>query len=206
MEKKEFLDMVNLKEELIPIGADNRPGTPISPTSITIHNTNNKRKGADAHAHSRFVREKGYNEYKGKRRSVSWHYTVDDRVALRHLPDRERGLHAGSGTGNGSSIGIEVCMQQGIDQVAADQRAAQLTAYLIVEHGMGPGSVVRHQHWSGKPCPSLLLDDASWEHFLQLVAGYVETLQPSGNRPDDSVPLPDPFEFEGGMCWEDEQP
>src|SRR5690606_486707 len=130
-------------------GARNRPGTQMTPTRITIHNTDNTDKGADAHAHSSFVRKTGYYIYKGEKRWVSWHYTVDDRVAIRQLPDRECGMHAGSSAGDESSIGIEICMQQGVDQVAANRRAAQLAAYLLEEHGMSQGAVVRHQHWSG---------------------------------------------------------
>lgn len=206
MDKNEWLELINLKEELVPQGRHNRPGTALTPSRVTIHNTNNTDIGADANRHSLFVRTNGYQEYKGQKRSVSWHYTVDDRLAIRQLPDHERGKHAGSGTGNGTSIGIEICMQQGIDQQAANQRAAQLAAYLIVEHGMESDALVQHRHWSGKPCPSLLLDDAAWSKFCRLVSGYVEHLRPSGNKHDDPVPLPDPFVFRGGMCWEDEQP
>jgi len=206
MDKDAWLELINLKEELIPAGRHNRPGLPLAPNRITIHNTDNPDQGADANRHSLFVRTNGYQEYGGRKKSVSWHYTVDDRVAIRQLPDHERGYHAGSEIGNGTSIGIEICMQQGIDQAAANRRAAQLAAYLVVQHRLLPDVVLQHRHWTGKPCPSQLLDEAAWASFRRLVAGYVEHLRPSGNKHDDPVPLPAPFVFRGAMCWDDEQP
>lgn len=201
-----WTELINLKEELIAPGRDNRSGKAMKPTTITIHNTDNTNKGADAHAHSRFVRNTGYYMHNGKQRWVSWHYTVDDRVAIRQLPDNERAIHAGSSAGNSSSLAMEICMQQGIDQDAANQRAAQLTAALLVQHGLQLDAVVQHRHWSRKPCPSLLLNDAAWRGFLKLVHGYLEILRPSGYKSEDFVPLPEAFEFEGGMCWEDDEP
>ena len=47
----------------------------------------------------------------------SWHYTVDDIKVIKQLPINEKGWHAGKG--NSSSIGIEICMHEGIDQEQA---------------------------------------------------------------------------------------
>ena len=114
----------SILQEFITAGRPNRPGTAIQPTSITMHNTSNTSPGADAKAHSRFVRETGYYMHKGKKNWVSWHYTVDDKMAIQHLPNTEMGWHAGPA--NGSSIGIEVCMHQGISSTATLPTAAQL--------------------------------------------------------------------------------
>lgn len=194
-----LLDSINLKVELIPSDRPNRPGTLIQPTYITIHNTDNSSKGADANAHSKFVRYTGYYESNEKKHYISWHYTVDDRVAIRQLPDTEKAWHAGTETGNASSIAIEICMQQGIDQAAANQRAAELTAFLLNEHRLPITAVVPHQHWSGKHCPSLLLGEewpifiAMVEHLLTALTGEVDTLE-----------LPAAFEFKPDMCWHKE--
>lgn len=206
MNKAEWIAAINLKEELIAPGRPNRSGKPIRPSKITIHNTDNRRKGADAHAHSRFVRETGFYTREGNEILVAWHYTVDDRVAIRQLPDLERGMHAGSNEGNSSSIGMEICMQKGIDQEATEMRAAQLTALLLVEHNIPIDSVVQHRHWSGKRCPSLLVDEQKWEDFLKTVHTCVNGLRPTGEELPQA-PIPEPFDFEGATCWEeDEQP
>jgi len=59
MDRQELGQLLNLKVEMIP-GALNRSGRAIAPTFITVHNTSNTGAGADANAHSRFVREKGF--------------------------------------------------------------------------------------------------------------------------------------------------
>lgn len=203
MNKAEWVAGINLKEELIATGRPNRSGTAILPTKITIHNTDNSAKGADAHAHSRFVRETGFYMHKGKKVLVAWHYTVDDRVAIRQLPDIERGMHAGSSDGNAASIGMEICMQQGIDQEAANVRAAQLAAFLIVEHDIPIEGVVQHKHWSGKRCPSLLMNEKKWADFLANVRACAGVLRPTGEEFPGQAPIPEPFVFGGAMCWDE---
>jgi hypothetical protein len=63
---------------------------------------------------------------------VSWHYTIDDKVVVNHLPLDEEGYHAHEDA-NMSSIGIEICMNEGIDRAAADLRAARLAAALLYD-------------------------------------------------------------------------
>ena len=60
---------------------------------------------------------------------VSWHYTVDDLSIYQHLPDGERAYHAGdggSGPGNATSIGIEICVDAGGDFEQAKANVAAL--------------------------------------------------------------------------------
>ncbi len=136
--------------DMIPFGASNRPGRPLTPTHITIHNTANAGQGADALAHARYL--KGAD---ARARNVSWHYSVDDRRVVQHLRDDEIGWHAGSG--NRRSLGIEICEHQGIDHDAANHRAALLAAVLMHIHGIPSDAVVTHQAWTGKKCPHRLL-------------------------------------------------
>ena len=105
-----FRDL-NIVQDFIPVTNSNRPGTRLAPTHITIHNTDNASPGADAAAHARYV--KGAD---AQARQVSWHYTVDDRVIYQSLPANEVGWHAGPG--NSKSIGIEICMHQGMNEAA----------------------------------------------------------------------------------------
>ncbi|MFP3398696.1 N-acetylmuramoyl-L-alanine amidase, partial [Brevibacterium sp. SIMBA_078] len=78
-------------------------GNYMKPLYITVHNTANTAKGANAASHASFVKRSSTG--------VSWHYTVDDSVIYQHLPLNENGWHAGDGrgTGNMKSIGIEIC-------------------------------------------------------------------------------------------------
>jgi hypothetical protein len=160
---------LNIVVDLIPRTNSNRPGTPLHPSKITIHNTDNAEPGADAQAHCRY--QKGAD---AQRRQVSWHFTVDDGNIYQSLLVDEVGWHAGSHAGNSCSIGIEICEHQGIDQVAANSRAAQLTALMLHELAIDlEGNVVQHNSWSGKDCPALLRNPPNgWKKFLEEVAQF----------------------------------
>lgn len=156
---------LDLRVALIPETKPNRSGRKISPRFITVHNTANRGRGADADAHARFVTQTGfYTLQSGKKNFVSWHFTVDDKEVVKHLPVDERAIHAGRG--NGQSIAIEICMHKGIDQAAADARAQRLIAALMHNLNIPADHVKPHKHWTGKACPALLLNG-----FDDFVAG-----------------------------------
>ena len=175
MTRAELGKTLNLETDWIPEGRRNRTGLTLKPDFITIHNTGNANVGADAKMHARWVRDTGFYVSKktGKRSYVSWHYTVDDKRVIRHLPITERGIHAGGGDGNRRSIAIEICMNKGIDQQEAFARAARLVAALRHDLSIPDDNVVPHHHWSGKECPVLLLNGgkpgAKWRAFKQQV-------------------------------------
>ncbi len=164
-------ESLNLEIDLIPESNSNRLGTNIAPRFITIHNTDNTGLGADARAHAKYV--KGQD---AQNRKVSWHYTVDDKRCIKHLPINEKGWHAGSSEGNKKSIGIEICMNQGIDQAAANQRAASLAAILMYDLNISLENVVTHQHWTGKECPRLLLNN--WDQFKEQIQDIYRSIEP----------------------------
>lgn len=171
MTQEEAIQKLNITVDLIPAGNSNRPGNRIRPTHITIHNTSNAKPGADAAMHARYV--KGPD---ARAREVSWHFTVDDRRVVKHLPTNEKGWHAGKG--NPVSIGIEICEHQGIDQRAANDRAALLTALMMLAYGIPAERVVSHQSWTGKNCPHLLLrQQGGFEAFRNRAAAFRQELQ-----------------------------
>lgn len=153
---------MQITERLLPKGrAYGRPGYPMKPTSITVHNTANE--GADAEAHAKFL-EGG--------QGVSWHYTVDADSIIHHLPDDEQGWHAGSHEGNTTSIGVEVCeypptAEGAALQARAEVNAAWLVADLKRRHGIS--DVFPHKHWTGKNCPRDILPH--WGAFMDAVNG-----------------------------------
>ena len=64
-----------IQTHLIAPGADNRPGGSNPCKYITIHETGNAAKGADAAAHAAYL-----DSDAGERDLVSWHYSVDERI------------------------------------------------------------------------------------------------------------------------------
>ena len=187
---------IAIQEHIISGGRKNRTERDTNPdTYITIHETGNAAKGADAAAHGAYL-----DSAAGEDDLVSWHYTVDDHAIVQHLPDYETAYHAGdgkAGPGNTTSIGIEICVNAGGDFAQAQANAASLVRLLMEEHGIPLDNVVQHNHWNGKDCPKTIRATAgAWEAFLAFCRGEpanvskldtdVDTLTEAGiiNSPD----------------------
>ena len=151
--------------DVIEIGSINRPQTPNSCKYITVHDTANKSRGADAAAHAKYI----------KRISdlTSWHYTVDDKVIYQHLPDNEKSYHTSSATANESSIAIELCVNTDGDFERTKANAAWLIQMLISKYGIPAKNILAHRDWTGKEYPASLRGK-DWDLFLQMCASAKE--------------------------------
>ena len=164
--------MVNpeIKQSFIPVGRYNRPVHANPCNYITIHDTGNYDKGANAYRHSEYLKNPSTEE--------SWHYTVDGNEIYQHLPDSESAYHAGDGAGKGNrqSIGIEICVNSDGNLDAAADRAALLTAYLMELHDIPIGNVVQHNHWYNKDCPHTIRSGVpcTWQEFLKKAEEYMK--------------------------------
>lgn len=78
-----------IKQKLIPKNTNARSGYAMTPEYITIHNTANTSKGANAASHASYMSNSGKNTY------VSYHFVVDDKEIYQLLPCNEAGWHAG---------------------------------------------------------------------------------------------------------------
>ena len=92
---------IKINEKLVKYNFSSRNGEKIK--YISIHDTGNKRRGADANAH--------FNFFNGGDRQSSAHYFVDDKQILRIIKDEHKSWHCGDGKGkyeirNENSIGI----------------------------------------------------------------------------------------------------
>ncbi len=148
-------------QKIVPKGQKNqRPGYAMTPKYITVHNTANDSKGADAYMHARYLLNGGGG------RTVGWHFTVDDKAIYQHLPTNESGWHAGDGNGAGNrqSIGIEICENSDGDFDKAVANAQGLIEKLMKDHGISKANVVTHKKWSGKNCPHKLI--GRWSEFI----------------------------------------
>jgi N-acetylmuramoyl-L-alanine amidase CwlA len=160
---EEAFSRLSIVQDYVPVGNSNRPGKKIQPSSITIHNTDNTSAGANAAAHARYM--KGAD---AQTRQVSWHYTVDDKFVYQSIPTNENTWHSSTKQGNDTSISIEICMNSGLDEVAAYRRAALLCAVICFRNGYKPTSqIFQHHDWSGKDCPRVLRQKPNgWKNFL----------------------------------------
>lgn len=174
----------------VPIKVDlikkaKRPGYAMKPEYLTIHQTGNTAKGANAAMHNRYVHSVAPNP--------SWTFTVDDREAYQHLPLNENGWHAGdgtNGTGNRKSIAIEICINKDGNLVKAEANAAWLAAKLIREVKTlkaFPACMKQHYDWSGKNCPAQIRARKNgWSGFLAAVEK--ELTPPNPATPTTKLP------------------
>ena len=162
-----------IHELWVPDGLRNHPGRPMRAIkSITIHTTGNHNATATAEAHARFQYTGGGG------RQASWHYTVDADEIWQSFRDGQMCWHTGTGTGNETSIGIEICVNSRSGFCGAVKRSAQLTAYLLKKHGLGIRDVVQHHHWTRKNCPAELRSNIwgiSWADFMVMTERYLQS-------------------------------
>ncbi|MGH1298674.1 S-layer homology domain-containing protein [Bacillus pretiosus] len=161
---------VTFKEMIVPKGNENiRPGYAMEPKYITIHETANTSKGANALNHAKYLDSQARGNTD---RSASWHFTVDDKEIYQHLPLNEVGWHAGNKTGNYESIGIEIAVNSDGNYTKAVENARKLAAYLMNELNISLDHVQKHQFWSGKNCPAFMIQRGQWDAFLKGTNAY----------------------------------
>lgn len=186
-----LLRTVNLERDYVRKGTHGRKVVrPMNPRYITIHSTQNFSGQADARRHALALKNGKLRAYKrrgGNRIGyLIWHFTVDDKRAVQHMPTNEQGEHADfDGPGNRYSIAIEMCENRGGNLQATIDRCARLTAYLMYKHRIPLSRVVPHYHWPRrgvskphKDCPHFLLDHGrpgrKWKSFQRKVKAYYD--------------------------------
>lgn len=150
---------MKITEDLIKNGQKNRPGSRNSCRYITVHDTANKKKGANAAAHAKYI--------KSIKDCTSWHYTVDDTEIYRHIPDEEKSYHTSDKFANENSIAIELCVNEDGDFEKTLQNAAELVRSLKTKHDIPDANIRRHYDWTGKNCPESMTESNRWEDFLR---------------------------------------
>ncbi|WP_424312877.1 peptidoglycan recognition protein family protein [Haloferula sp.] len=186
-----LIRQVNLKVDMVPKGTHGRRVVrPMKPRYITIHSTQNYSAGAERHSLALKRGALRASKRRGGNRIgyLIWHYTVDEKMAIQHMPTNEQGEHADfDGPGNRYSIGIEMCEERGSNINATIDRTAKLTAYLMHKNGIPLSRVVPHYHWPRKGtsrphknCPHFLLDNGrpgrKWKAFQGRINSYYKQI------------------------------
>ena len=132
---------------------------------ITIHETGNPSRGANALNHAKYI-DNGSK--------ATWHYTVDTDNIVQHFNDSVQCWHAGDGTGKGNtqSIGIEICINSDGNYLQTIDKTVDLVIHLMKKHNISINNVVQHNHWSGKNCPMLMRSGKygiTWNQFLSKI-------------------------------------
>ncbi|TAG07224.1 MAG: N-acetylmuramoyl-L-alanine amidase [Verrucomicrobia bacterium] len=186
-----MLRKMNFKVDMVRAGTHGRKVVrPMRPRYITIHSTQNYTAGAERHsvALKRGALRSPKTRTGNRIGYLIWHYTVDDSVAIQHMPTTEQGEHADfGGPGNRLSIGIEMCENRGNNLQVTIDHTAMLTAVLMKRNGIPLRNVVPHYHWPrrgrnppNKNCPHFLLEGGrpgpKWRKFLRHVNMHYQRL------------------------------
>ncbi|QUC01108.1 N-acetylmuramoyl-L-alanine amidase [Cellulosimicrobium cellulans] len=153
---------------------------------ITVHETANTKRGADAAAHANL-------QSSGNVRQASWHWSVDDTEAVQSFPHTVRCWHGGTDTANNESLAVEICVNADGDFQAAVRNAAALVRRLMAQEGIPLSRVVQHEHWTGKGCPAFLRSGSrgiTWMAFLALVRDGEAAPAPAPATPKPAAPAP----------------
>lgn len=145
------------------------PNIKITPTTITIHNTgNNNASAKNNHNYMKNINKSG-------ERKASWHFTVDDIEIYQAQSTNFKCYHAGTTSGNNTSIGIEICQFTDANkQLKTYKNAIELVKILLKYHNFTIDKVVQHNKWSGKDCPQLLRANKfgyNWNWFIKQCKG-----------------------------------
>ena len=155
---------MEIRKAIIPISVGKRSGRKITPTTLTIHSTDNPSSTAQ--------NERDWLTNPDNHRAASWHICVDEKQAVMAIPLNERALHAGNQRGNDTSISLEICESGNREKTL--QNAAEVTAQLLRERGWGVDKLRQHHDWSGKNCPRILRDTGKWGWFVEQVKQKLE--------------------------------
>lgn len=134
---------------------------------ITNHNTGNTAPTASANMHAKWIQ----NVENADKTYVGAHFFVDEEGIIQVLPINEVAYNAGDGKGNGNmkTIAIEICENGNL--LKAEENAKRLNAALILNYPHF--KVYKHQDWSGKYCPRVILGRNSWDEFVEDILKYV---------------------------------
>ena len=137
---------------------------------ITIHETDNTSKGANANAHGKL-------QANGNSRQASWHYTVDADEIVQSFEHTWMCWAGGTTKGNKESIHIEICVNSDGDYKKAVQNAAELVRKIMKDENIPIENVVQHNHWSGKNCPSIMRGGKviTWTTFINMIKATSST-------------------------------
>lgn len=168
--------MITINRQMVPKTVANRVtyGNGNGKRFITVHQTGNIRRGADAQMHARL-------QFRGNSRSASWHYQVDEKDIIQSFEDSAQCWHAGDGRGNGNlnSIAIELCINSDGDYRKTIKNGAALVNHLMEKYNLSINDVKQHYNWSGKNCPAQIRankDGINWADFLNMAEG--KTVEP----------------------------
>lgn len=113
---------------------------------------------------------------------VSFHLAVDETQVIQGLPFDRNSWSCGDGVkgkGNRTSISVEICRPTHEDNslyLQAEENAVYVVARLLYANNLSIEKLKKHQDWSGKTCPNVLLKEGRWNDFKERVNTVLKTI------------------------------
>ena len=118
-------------------------------------------------------------------KEVSFHLAVDETQVIQGLPFDRNSWSCGDGakgTGNRKSISVEICRPTHEDKsiyTESEENAVYVVARLLYMHNLSIEKLKKHQDWSGKTCPNVLLKEGRWNTFKERVNNVLKAIHNS---------------------------
>lgn len=147
---------------------------------LTIHQTGNTARGANAKMHAQYQIT---NARMSVPREASWHWQVDDFRAIQSFEHSVQCWHASDGRGDGNlnSIAIEGCINVDSNYKNAVKNMAKLAAKILKDENIPLSNMLQHHDFARdkKNCPAQIrggLEGITWQVFQQLVQNELDLL------------------------------
>lgn len=139
--------------------------------TLTVHQTGNTSRGANAEMHARL-------QENGNSRSASWHIQSDDKEIIQSFPFTAQTWHAGDGKGDGNrhSISWEICINSDGNYLKSLELASEGIAQVLKQEGLTVADLRQHYDWSRKNCPAQIRagkDGVGWSRFKEMVQAHM---------------------------------
>lgn len=157
-------------------------------TTLTIHETANFNRGANADMHRRWLHSGAGGS------SVGFNFVVDDRKIIQLTPLNEVTWAAGTPAGNRTSWHVESCVNGDADLNKVRRNTAALAGAVLAAQGWAMSAMVQHNVWYGKDCPYLLRRNGLWARFVEQSGNFrAEAVVASQGTPAPApTPQPEP--------------
>lgn len=158
-------------EKLLSINPFSRTGEKLnSVKQIVVHWVGNANTSAIANRNY-------FESLKNKHIYASSHYIIGlDGEIIRCIPEGEVAYHAGNGTVNRNSIGIENCHPDwtGKFNDATYNSLVELCADICRRYNLNTNNIIRHYDVTGKVCPKYYVENENtWIQFKKDVANKI---------------------------------
>lgn len=180
-----------ITKDYVPISSKHRPGTKRTGfRGVTIHETGNTAKGANAKAHRNYYMNLAKSN---SGISIGYHYFVDDTEAYLMHPENEIAWTNGDGHGDGNykTVSIEICVNSDGNFAKARDNGAYVAAVVLKNNGIkkvigvtgsdaqgnkAKANLFQHRSWMVKNCPENIRNKGLWNDFVKATQKHLDTL------------------------------